>query len=158
MLGSLGSPVTKVGTGTLDGQPVTEYKTSVTTAEIASALSHESAASSAAAGAIQRLGIPAMPVTAWVGRDGRLRQLSATADLSHASLSGLLGSLGAGSSSSSTAGTTVTLTIGLSHYGDPVSVAVPPASQVTNLNAIASSLKGMFAQLGGTLSGIASRV
>ncbi len=158
VLGSLGSPVTRVGTVTLDGQPVTEYRTTITTTDIASALSHGSSASSAAAGAIQRLGIPAIPVTAWVGPDGRLRQLSATADLSHASLSGLLGSLGSSAPGHSTAGTTVTLTIGLSHYGAPVSVAVPPASQVTDLNSIASSLKGIVAQLGGTLSGVASHV
>jgi hypothetical protein len=157
-LGSLGSPVTRVGTVTLDGQPVTEYQTTVTMADVASALSHGSAASAAAAGAIQRLGIPSLPVTAWVGRDGRLRQLSVTADLSHASLGGLLGSLGSGATGRSRSGASVTVTVGLSHYGDPVSVAVPPASEVTDLNAIASSLKGMVDQLGGTLSGIASHV
>ncbi len=157
VLGSLGSPVTKVGTVTLGGEQVTEYQTTITAADVASRLSNGSA-SSAAAKAFQELGVPSIPVTAWVGNDGLLRQLSVTIDLSHATLGGLLGSLGLSSSAATTAGTKVNVTIGLSHYGAPVSVSVPPASEVTNLNSIASSLKGMVSQLGGALSGIASHV
>lgn len=158
MLGSLGAPVRKVGTVTLDGQPVTEYQTTVTVADVVSQLSQGSASSRAAAKALQQLGVPTVPVTAWVGQDGLLRQISLTLDLNHDSLRGLLGSLGSGTSTAPVAGTQVNLTIGLSHYGDPVSVSVPPASAVTNLNSIGSSLKGIVSQLGGTLSGIASHV
>ena len=156
-LGSLGSPVTDEGTVTLNGEQVTEYQATVNIADVASRLAQGSDASGAAAKAIQKLGIPTVPVTAWVGHDGLLRQLSLTADVSHASLGGLLGALGSGSSTAA-AGTTVSVILGLSHYGDPVSVSVPPASDVTNLNDIASSLKGVAAQLGGALSGIASHV
>jgi len=155
MLGTLGSTVTNVGTVTLDGQRVTEYQTSITAADIASKLSHGSAASSAAAKALQQLGTPDIPVTAWVSRDGHLRQLALTADVSHASLRGLVGS---GSPVATPAGTKVNLTIGLSHYGDPVSVGIPPASEVTNLNSVLPSLNRIISQLGGALSGIASRV
>ncbi len=158
MLGSLGSPVTKVGTVPLDGEQTTEYRTTITMADIVSQLSHGSASSRAAAKAIQQLGVPSVPVTVWVGGDGLLRQLSVTVDLSHASLGGLVGGLSPGNAGSSTEGTKVNLTIGLSHYGEPVSVSVPSPSDVTNLNSIASSLKGMASQLGGALSGIASHV
>ncbi len=158
MLGSLGSPVTKVGTVPLNGEPTTEYQTTIAVADIVSQLSHGSASSSAAAKAIQQLGVPSVPVTVWVGQDGLFRQLSVTVDLSHASLGGLVGGLSSGHSVPSTEGTKVNLTVGLSHYGEPVSVSVPSASDVTDLNSIASSLKGMASQLGGALSGIASHV
>jgi hypothetical protein len=156
MLGSLGSPVTDLGTVTLGGQRVTEYQTTITVADIASHLPGGSGSS--AARALQHSGIPSIPVTAWVGRDGLLCQLSLTVDASHASLSGLLGSLDPGSSTPTSAGAKVNLTIGLSRYGAPVAVGVPPAAQVTDLGSIASSLKGMVNQLGGTLSGIASHI
>jgi hypothetical protein len=163
MLGSLGSPVTTVGPVQLNGEQTTEYQTTLSVAAIVSRLSADSSASSpssAAAQALKQLGVPEIPVTAWVGRDGLLRQLSVAVDLSHASLGGLLGSLGSdtGTGTGSAAGTKVTLTVGLSHYGEPVAVSVPPASDVTNLGDIASSLKGVISQLGGTLSGLASHV
>ena len=159
MLGALGSPVTNEGTVQLNGEPTTEYRTVISVADVVSRLRQgsSSAAAGVASKALQQLGVPSVPVTAWVGRDGLLRQLSVTVDLSHASIAGVLGSLGS-SASAPAAGTTVNLTVGLSHYGEPVSVSVPPASQVANLNDIASSLKGLASQLGGTLSGLASHV
>jgi hypothetical protein len=93
-----------------------------------------------------------------VGQNGLLQQVSLSIDLSHASLSDLLGGLGLGSAGSSGSGGTILITVGLSHYGDPVAVNVPPASAVTDLGAIGSSVKGILSQLGGTLSGIASHV
>lgn len=160
LLGSLGSPVTKVGTVTLNGELATEYQTTISVTDIVSQLPHGSSSTSseAVAKALQQLGVSSVPVTAWVGRDGLLRQLSVTVDLSHASLEGVLGSLGSPRSGGGTAGTKINLTFGLSNYGEPVSVSVPPASDVTDLNAIASSLKGMATQLGGALSGLASHV
>jgi len=159
-LGSSGSPVTKVGTVELHGESVTEYRTSISVAQIASKEAQSPTSSSAPGAlgkALQDLGVPSLPVTAWVGSDGLLRQLSVSVDLSHASLSGLLGSLASGSAGSS-ARSSFDLTMGLSHYGEPVSVSVPPASEVTDLNGIGSSLKGMASKLASTLSTVASKV
>ncbi len=160
MLGSVGSPVTKVGIVRLNGEPTTEYRTTISVAAVASKLAQGSSSTGAgaAAKALQQLGVPSVPLTAWVGGDGLLRQLSIRVDLSHASLAGLLGPLGVASPSHPAVGTTVEVTVGLSHYGLPVSVSVPPASEVTNLNDLAPSLKGLASQLGGTLSGLASHV
>ena len=160
VLGSSGSPVTRVGTVELHGESMTEYRTSISVADIASKAAHGStstAAPGALAKALQDLGVPSVPVTAWVGSDGLLRQLAVSVDLSHASLSGLLGTLASGSGGSSP-GSTLSLTVGLSRYGQPVSVNVPPASDVTNLNDLGSSLKGMASKLGNTLSTLASNV
>ena len=48
------------------------------------------------------------------------------------------------------------MTVGFSHYGDPVTVAVPPASEVTDAGAIASSIKGVASAIGHAVSDIAS--
>ena len=158
LLGSSGSPVTRVGTVELHGESMTEYRTSISVADIASKGAHGStSASGDLAKALQDLGVPGVPVTAWVGSDGLIRQLSVSVDLSHASLSGLLGTLAPGSGGSSP-GSTFNLTVGLSRYGQPVAVSVPPASDVTNLNGLGSSLKGMASKLGNTLSTLASNV
>ncbi len=159
LLGSLGAPVTTLGTVELHGESTTEYRTTVSIADIVSKTAHGSTGSTAGAlaKALQDLGIPSIPVTAWVGSDGLLRQISVSVDLSHASLAGVLGTLASGSGSS-LAGASIDLTVGLSHYGQPVAVNVPPASDVTNLNNLGSSLKGMASKLGGTLSSIASHV
>ncbi len=161
LLGSLGSTVTRVGTVELHGESTTEYRTTVSIADMASKEgdgSASSASSEALAKALQDLGIPSVPVTAWVGSDGVLRQLSVSVDLSHASLAGVVGIPAPGSVRSSAAGTNLDVTVGLSHYGQPVAISLPPASDVTNLNGIASSLKGMASKFGGTLSTIASHV
>jgi hypothetical protein len=161
LIGALGSPVTKVGPVQLHGESTTEYRTTVSIADIASKEAqggNSSTSSGDVAKALQQLGIPTVPVTAWVGSDGLLRQLSVSVDLSHVSLSGVLGNLASGSSGSVAAGSSLNLTVGLSHYGQPVSVSVPPASAVTNLNSVGSSLKGMASKLGGALSSIASHV
>ncbi len=160
LLGSSGSPVTKVGTVELHGESVTEYRTSISVADIAAKAASSStstAAPGALAKALQELGVPSVPVTAWVGSDGLFRQLSVSVDLSHGSLAGVLGSLASGSGGSSP-GSSLNLTVGLSDYGQPVAVNVPPASAVTNLNGLGSSLKGMASKLGDTLSGLASNV
>ncbi len=157
MLGSLGSPVTTVGPVQLHGESTTEYRTTLSVADIVSKEGQGTAGSSVSgdlAKALQQLGAPEVPVTVWVGSDSMIRQLSVDVDLSHASLTGALGALASGSGS----GTTLNLTVGLSHYGQPVSVSVPPASAVTNLNDLGSSLKGMASKLGGTLSAVASHV
>ena len=162
LLGSLGGTVTRVGTVQLDGVQTTEYQTTISVASIASELDHRghlSTSESAAASALEKLGVPTIPVTAWVGSDGLLRQVSLSVDLSHATPGSLFGALGSSSSGSSVMGSAseVNITVGLSDYGQPVSVTVPPASDTTNLNAIISSVHGAFSKLGGVASGMAAR-
>lgn len=160
LLGSLGGSVTRVGTVQLHGEPTTEYRTTLSVADVVAKATRgsDSSAASAAVKAIRALGVPSVPVTAWVGPDGLLRQVSATVDLSHASLAGVLGSLAPASGGSPAAGTSLDLTVGLSHYGQPVTVTVPPASEIVRADSIGSSLKGMASALGGTLSTIASHL
>ena len=50
MLGSLGSPVTKVGTVPLNGEQTTEYQTTITVADVVSRLSHSSSAAAECCG------------------------------------------------------------------------------------------------------------
>ena len=68
MLGTVGSPVTQVGIVQLNGEPTTEYRTTVSVADVTSKLTQGSSSTSAAsaAKALQQLGIPSVPVTAWV--------------------------------------------------------------------------------------------
>jgi hypothetical protein len=161
LLGALGSPVTDLGTVQLDGSPATEYTTTVTAAGLASHAGSgaASAGDGDAAKALQQLGIPSVPVSVWVGQDGMVRQVTLDVDLSHATLGGVLGG-----STSTAAGSSLALTLGLTHYGQPVSVAVPPASQVTDLDGTRSSLRadlgsitGLAGQVGSALSGLTSR-
>ena len=58
----------------------------------------------------------------------------------------------------STASSQVTVTIGLSHYGEPVSITVPPASSTTDLHRMFSAIGGTITKVGGALAGIAHRV
>ena len=66
------------------------------------------------------------------------RLISVTVDLSHAQAGSLLG--GSGSTASKGSGATLagvlTATVGFSDYDAPVSVTVPPVSEVTNLDSI----------------------
>jgi hypothetical protein len=160
VLSSLTGHVTRVGNVRLGGTETTEYRTTLTAADIASHLAAgrlPSGRENAAGRTLQTLGLPSVPVTAWVGSDGRLRQLSASVDLSHLTLGGLSGILGL-SGSGSGAGSAVTVTVGLTDYGAPVSISVPPASEVTDLNGLFSSLDGGMSSLGGALSGLAHRI
>ena len=163
MLGSLGAPVTKVGAVQLDGTPTTEHKTTISGAELVAELEHNGHGSSPSTGAavkaLHQLGLVSVPVTAWVGQDGYVRQVSVAIDLSHATLGGLLGGLFSSTSATATgAGSVLVLTVGFSRYGSPVSVTVPPPSDVTNLDGIMSSVNGGFSNIGGALGGMASKV
>jgi len=158
VLQSVSGPVTEVGVSPVDGQTTTEYTTTVSVATVVARLEHlghPSAAVTAAVKALQDLGVPTVPVTAWVGTDGLVRQVSVSVDLSHATLGGLgalVGSVGASSTSQ------VTATVGLSHYGEPVSITVPPASSTTGLNRIFSTVHRALTKVGSALSGIAGRI
>ena len=49
------------------------------------------------------------------------------------------------------------MTVGFSHYGEPVNVTVPPASQVTDVSGVVSSISGIVSEVGHALSGIVAR-
>ena len=160
LLSSVGGPVTTVGTVDLAGVHTTEYRTTVTLSELAAkaGLTHGSKLGADVAQVLGALGSTTVPVTAWVGDDGYVRQLSASLDLSRLTLGGLVGGLVDGtlgsSGGSSTASTTVT--VGFSNYNQPVHVTVPPASQVTSVDGIVSSIKGAVSDVRNAISNFAS--
>jgi hypothetical protein len=147
LLSQYGGAVTTVGPAAVGGTPTTEYQANITLSQVA--------ARAPAGGrhpftgtdrqGLQKLGITTIPVTVWVGSDGRLRQAQVTVDLSHAQLPNL--GTGSGSTTSSTTPPTlpvVTETIGFTDYGLPVTVTPPSASQVTNLSQALKSLRSML--------------
>ena len=54
--------------------------------------------------------------------------------------------------------TSTTVTVGFSGYNQPVSVTVPPASQVTNINGIVSSIKGAVSDVEHAVSSFTARI
>ncbi len=166
LLGALGSvtgSVTKVGTPRLDGVSTTEYRSTVSLTGLVSGLAHRtqsSASASAAAEVADALGAPTVPVTVWVGADGRVHQLAVSLDLNHPTVSGVLHSLDPSllGSGLAGAGPDLTLTVGLSNYGAPVSVSVPPDTQVVNLTHAYSSVRGAVSRLGSGVKGLVDRV
>jgi hypothetical protein len=161
LLGSSGSPVTTVGPAVLGGVPTTEYRTTVSLAGLASRLDHGRRPGARAAAILGRMGNTSVPVTAWVAGDGTLRQLSASILLTRATLGGLVGEVVSGSpngSGASLSRAATTLTVGFSHYGEPVAVTVPPAAQVTNVGSVRSLLPRDISRFGHDLSGLAARI
>jgi hypothetical protein len=161
LLSSIGGQVTTVGNVDLGGVPTTEYRTTVTVSKLVAraGLTPGSVLGTRVAQLLGQLGNSSVPVTAWVGNDGFVRLLSASLDLSRATLGGLVGelvntSLNGSTSSQSTSATNVT--VGFSHYGDPVTVTVPPASQVTDVSRVVSSILGVVSEIGHAFSGIAA--
>jgi hypothetical protein len=98
--------------------------------------------------------VPTVPVTVWVGQHGMVSQVSLAVDLSHATIGGLLG----GSTSPSRAGSGLAITVGFTHCGQPVSISVSPASEVTDLNSIIGAPKDTMGKVGSTVSDLISRV
>ncbi len=97
---------------------------------------------------LRHLGTSTITADAWV-KNGQLTQVSLTVDLSHATAAHgatLPGGI---------AGGVVTVTVGLS-YGVPVSVTVPPASEVDNLGNVLPLLQSLGHL--GSLSGLAARL
>ena len=88
LLSSIGGQVTKVGNVDLQGTPTTEYSTTVTLSELASraGLTAGSKLGAQVSQVLQQLGNTSVPVKAWVGNDGYVRQISASIDLSRATL------------------------------------------------------------------------
>jgi hypothetical protein len=113
---------------------------------------------------LRQLGNTSIPVKAWVGNDGFVRQISASLDLSRMTVGGMAGDLVNGvlngtvpPGTSSQATTATTVTVGFSQYNAPVTVTVPPASQTTDVNAIAHSVQGVFSGIGHAMSSFAAR-
>jgi hypothetical protein len=146
LLSQYGGAVTTVGPATVGGTPTTEYQANISLAQVAdkAAAGSRHPFTSRDRQGLQKLGITSVPVTVWIGTDGKLRQVQVTVDLTHATLPG------AGSSSTSTTAAlpVVTETIGFTDYGTPVTVTPPPASQVTDLSQALQSLKSLFPGVG----------
>lgn len=165
LLSSIGGRVTTVGNVNLDGTPTTEYSTTVTVSELASrsGLTTGSKLGTRVSQILQQLGNTSVPVKVWVGNDGFVRQMSASLDLSKATLASLAGDvIGAvngtipnGIGGQSTAATTVT--VGFSHYNAPVTVTIPPASDTTDVNSLVHSVRGVLSGIGSAVSGFAAR-
>ncbi len=145
LLAQYGGPVTTVGPATVGGTATTEYRADISLGRVAAAAgtaAHRSAAhrfGTADRQGLEKLGITTVPVTVWVGTDGRLRQAQVTVDLTHAQLPAA-GSTAAGAA----ALPVITETFGFTGYGQPVTVTPPPASQVVSLSQVLSSLKGIL--------------
>jgi len=169
LLSSVGGQVTTVGSVDLHGTTTTEYRTTVTLSELASragiGTGNGSTLGAQVSKVLQQLGSTSVPITAWVGTDGYLRQISASIDLSRATIGSiasdviggaLSGSVPTGTSGQATTATTVT--VGFDHYNAPVSVTVPPASQTTDVGSIVQSLKGAVSDIRHAVSDVASKL
>jgi hypothetical protein len=162
-LGSVNGSVTKVGTPRLDGVNTTEYQSTVSLTALVAGLAHRTqseVSASTTAQVADALGGPTVPITVWVGADDRVHQLSVSLDLNHPTVSGVLHSLDPSLLGSGRAGVgpNLTVTVGLSRYGSPVSDSVPPDTQVVNLTHAYSSVRGALSRLGGGVRGLVDRV
>ena len=165
LLSSVGGNVTTVDNVNLHGTPTTEYATTVTLAHLASraGLTTGSKLGFQVSQILRQLGNTSVPITVWVGNDGFVRQISASLDLSRATLGSLASDLISGvvngavptsTSGQSTAATTVV--VGFSHYNTPVTVTVPPASETTDMNAVVHSVQGVISGIGRAVSSFVS--
>jgi len=167
LLSSVGGSVTTVGDVQLHGTPTTEYSTTVTIAQLASRAGVGTGPGLGAqvSRVLARLGNASVPLHVWVGADGRVRQITASVKLSRVTLGGLAsdliggavaGALPTGSGGQAT--TTTSVTVGFSHYGAPVTVSVPPASEVTDVNAVVRSVTGLAEGVRHAVSALASKL
>ena len=159
LLGDAGGPVTTTHGVDVDGTSTTEYATSITLSSLA-AKADPSLSGSTVASILDRLGLVSVPLTAWVGPGGLLRQISLTVDLSHANLGGVAGSI-LGTSSGTGSGAVVTVTAGFTNYGRPVSVSAPPASDTTDLSSAMGAVSGLSHSVSGldkAVSGLIAKV
>ncbi len=157
---SLGGTVTTVGPVQLNGQPATEYKASIPVSGLVSSLKHlahhhgsnpKPASPKNGVRALKHLGITSIPVTAWVGSNGLLSQVALSLDLTHASVPKKAAHL----PGTSLFGGALDVTVGLSGYGAPVPVTVPPASEVDDLGSAVGLLQNLSHL--GSLAGLAAR-
>jgi hypothetical protein len=121
-LSAMSSSVTKTGTTTIDGVPVTVYRAEVNLDKVASQL--QAKAGTKAAQAIRQeaseLGTSTFPVRVWVDAHHLVRQVSTEVPIP-------------ASSGSSSGHGTATETITFYGYGGPVQVTPPPTAQTVNI-------------------------
>ncbi len=118
-----------VGTVELNGRKTTEYRVVVDLSKLP-ALPAGGAGSAARTSPSSVLGYSQLPVDVWVGEHGHLRQVATTVDLSKVQLPGTsAGKL-------DLAGATESLRVDFSHFGVPVTVTAPPASEVGTASSI----------------------
>jgi hypothetical protein len=148
MLGQVSGSVTVVGHSDLNGVAVTEYQATIEASKVIAAAEAKAgalglpAAKVARAEALLAKIVPAgatLPVEVWLDGQGHLRQAAASVSL---------------------LGISASVTVDLDHFGTPVNVVVPPASQVGTLNLSAlGNLFGFGAHGGfGAHSGLGLRV
>jgi hypothetical protein len=115
------SAVRRVGTARLDGVQTTIYTATIDPSQDLQHLSPQLRKLEQQS-LSQFAGTTSVPVELWVDGQGRVRQL-----VEHATLTPKA------ESAAAAAGTIrMVVTVGLSHYGLPVSVTIPPASQVSH--------------------------
>ncbi len=123
-LRGVGGQVREAGTDTIDGVAVTHYAGTIDPAAA-------TAADPTAGGALAQLGTGPIPVEAWVDADGIVRRLELQPDLAGASGLGALGAIGALGGDDPGSTPRLTLAVELRDVGQPVTIDVPPADQVT---------------------------
>ncbi|HYR62998.1 MAG TPA: hypothetical protein VET24_10275 [Actinomycetota bacterium] len=137
LLAGVSGPVTTVGPDTVRGTATTHYKFTVDEAQAIAKLPAD--AQEAVKAFSSQLGITNIPTEAWLDKDGLIRRIHLIVDTSGSTStpSPLLSGLPASVLPKST-----DMTMELYDYGSPVTIAVPPADQVTDLGAMLSSLGG----------------
>jgi hypothetical protein len=167
LLSSVGGNVITIDNVNLNGTSTIEYSTTVTLARLVSGadLNAGSRVGARLAQILRQLGNATVPITAWVGKDGFVRQISASLELSRATLGSLAsdlisgvvnGAIPIGTSGQSTTATTVV--VGFSHYNAPLTVTAPPASQTTDVNAVVHSIHGVISDIGHAVSNFTSKL
>ncbi|HEY0559940.1 MAG TPA: hypothetical protein VGD03_06645 [Frankiaceae bacterium] len=115
LLNSASDSVTKVGSESVHGQPSTHYKATINLDKAAAA---DPQLSASATQLKQTLGTANLPVDVWIDGKGRITRFAETT-----------------SPAGSTAAPTVSVSVDVYDYGTPVTVAAPPASDVTDVTA-----------------------
>ncbi|HTU76611.1 MAG TPA: hypothetical protein VMG38_24085 [Trebonia sp.] len=128
-LTAISGSVTKQGTSTIRGVPVTKYRVNVDLAKAeAQVPSWERASFSQFA---QGLGTGTIPVEVWVDGQNLVRQMREVQHLPGGA--GAPAGAGQPGAVGQPAGTDVTQTIDFYDFGDPVQVSAPPAAEVASL-------------------------
>lgn len=116
--------VTKLGSATIGGTPVTHYRVSVNPTAAVKALPKAQRAQ--ALKSIHQLGVKTVPVDVYVGKAGYLRRVESTL----AEIKAQKGS----------AGVTIKASLDLSDYGVKVHAVAPPARKVADANKLVEKL------------------
>lgn len=125
--------VEEIGADTVDGAGVTHYRATVDIVKLLPLLAEltnegpTAAEMQEAKDQLRKVGLEHFPVELWVDEEGFLKQARVALDLS--------------SVDPELAGTSFSLTFTFSDVGEPISIDVPPASQVTDITEL---LRGAF--------------